>query len=118
METWAFNPVYANTGGAFVGTLLASTTVAATTASQSVALPGTNTGPARQIQIANQTAAWAYVNFGVAGAVAAATVATSYPVGPGAVVVVTVADEVTGAAVILAAGATSAAVTFTRGNGL
>jgi hypothetical protein len=70
------------------------------------------------MQIANQTAAWAYVNFGIAGAVTAATVAASYPVAPGGVVVLTIADEVTGATVILAAGATSASVTFTRGSGL
>jgi hypothetical protein len=68
-----------------------------------------------QIQISNQTASWAYVNFGVFGAVVAATV-NSYPVGPGAVVVVSVAGEVTGASVILATGTGS--VTFTRGEGL
>jgi threonine/homoserine/homoserine lactone efflux protein len=58
------------------------------------------------------------VNFGQLGAVVAATVAASYPVGPGAVVVVSVSAEVNAASVIIAAGATSGSVTFTRGNGI
>jgi hypothetical protein len=114
----AFAPLYTATGpnAGQAGTLIASVTLAATTASQAVVLPpGSSTN---QIQIANQTAAWAYMNFGIAGAVVAATVAASYPVAPGAVVVVGVAQEVTGATCILAAGATGASVTFTRGNGL
>lgn len=119
METWAFNPLYTNTGnqGAPVGTLMASVTLAATAAAQPVVLPGGNATVA-QIQIANQTAAWAYVNFGIAGSVTAATVAAGYPVAPGGVVVLTVATEVTGASCILAAGAAGGSVTFTRGNGL
>jgi hypothetical protein len=114
----AFAPLYTVTGpnAGQNGTLIPSVTLSATTASQAIALPsGTSTN---QVQIANQTAAWAYVNFGVQGSVVAATVAASYPVAPGAVVVVGIAQEVTGATCILAAGATSASVTFTRGNGL
>lgn len=117
-EIFAFNPLYTNTGlaGAQPGTLVASVTLAATTSSQAVVLPG-GSSSITQIQIANQTTVWAYVNFGIAGAVVAATVAASYPVAPGAVVVVSVATEVTGATCILA-GAGSGSVTFTRGNGL
>lgn len=117
METWAFNPLYSNTGnaGAPVGTLVASTTVAATNAATAGIIPGGNTSGA-QVQIANQSAAWAYVNFGIAGAVTAATVAASYPIAPGAVVVLTAAAEVTGVSVILSTGTGS--VTFTRGSGL
>lgn len=111
----AFAPLYTVTG-TNAGTLEASVTLAATTASQAIALPaGASTN---QIQIANQTAAWAYVNFGIFGSTPAATVAASYPIAPGGVVVVGVAQEVTGATCILAAGATSASVAFTRGNGL
>ena len=118
-EIFAFNPLYINTGlaGSPAGTLIASTTLAATTSAQAVILPGGNSS-CSQIQIANQTASWAYVNFGIAGSVTAATVAAGYPIAPGAVVVVSTATEVTGASCILAAGATSASVTFTRGNGL
>ena len=118
MQTWAFNPLYFHSGLAGTaphGSLFASVTVAATTSAAAGILPTTSTN---QVQIANQTAAWAYVNFGTSGNVVAATVAASYPVAPGAVVVVTVDDEVTGVSVILAAGATAGSVTFTCGNGL
>ncbi len=117
-QTWAFNPLYKRTaqgGVAPFGTLIASVTVAASTSATAGVLPNTSTN---QIQIANQTTAWAYVNFGLAGNVTAATAASSYPVAPGAVVVVTVDDEVNGCSVILAAGGTSGSVTFTAGNGL
>jgi hypothetical protein len=117
-QTWAFNPLYKRTqlgGVAPFGTLIASVTVAATTSAVAGVLPNTGTN---QVQIANTTAGWAYVNFGIAGNVTAATVAASYPVAPGAVVVVTVDDEVNGVSVILAAGATAGSVTFTCGNGL
>ena len=117
METWAFNPLYFNTGnaGTPAGTLLASITITlvASTA-QAVVLPGGNSS-VRQIQMANQTTTWCFVNFGIAGAVVAAAIATGYPVAPGAVVVVTVADEVTGASVITTG---TGAFTFTRGNGV
>src|SRR5277367_1929510 len=117
-QTWAFNPLYKKSalgGIAPFGTLIASVTVAATTAAAAGVLPNSSTN---QVQIANQTSAWAYVNFGVSGNVTAATVASSYPVAPGGVVVVTVDDEVNGVSVILAAGGTAGSVTFTCGNGL
>src|ERR1700749_1773506 len=118
METGAFAPLYLRTSATVAGGLLASTTVAATAASgPSTQFAGTS-GPNAfcQIQIANPSGSWAYVNLGVLGSVAAATVAASYPVGPGAVVVVSVDSEVNAATVILASG--SGNVVFTRGEGL
>lgn len=123
-EVRAFEPLYIPTGpsgGPGIstpqGTLSASVTLAATAASQPTAIfPGVMTNYKQQIQIANQGTTWAFVNFGIFGNIAAATVATSYPVAPGAVVVVTVDKEVTGATVILASGTGN--VTFTRGEGL
>lgn len=117
-QLWAFNPLYKKSalgGIAPFGTLVPSVTAAATTSSGAVVLPSPTT---EQIQIANQTSAWCYVNLGVAGNVAAATVATSYPVAPGAVVIISVDTEVSGATVILAAGGTAGSVTFTCGSGL
>jgi hypothetical protein len=104
-----------------------SVTLAATTSAQSITLPG-STGTAssptaaqpvfyKQIQIANQTASWIYVNIGP-GAVAAATVAAGYPVAPGAVVVVTINGLSYIASCICAAGSSGGSVTFTRGQGL
>ena len=121
METRAFAPLYAPGAGVIQGTLLPSTTVAASTsAAASTQFSGSNNNGMVQIQIANQTNGWAFVNFGnlQIAAVTAATVATGYPVAPGAVVVVSVAGDVNGASVILAAGATAGSVTFTRGEGL
>ena len=113
-DTTAFAPLYTVTG-TNAGTLVASVTLAATASSQPVQLPiGSSTN---QVQIANQTSSWAYVNFGIFGSTPAATVATSYPVAPGAVVIVGVAQEVTGATCILAAAGTGS-VTFTLGDGL
>ena len=119
METWAFNPLYVNTGlqGAQPGTLTPSVTIAASTSAAAGLLPGGGSGAA-QIEFTNQTGAWAYVNVGVAGAVVAATVAASYPIAPGGDKVITVASECTGWSVILAAGGTAGSVTATRGNGL
>jgi hypothetical protein len=123
-EVRAFEPLYAPSGpsgGTGVATpqatLLPSVTLAATASNQATAIfPGSVTNYKQQIQIANQGTTWAFVNFGVFGNIAAATVAGSYPVGPGAVVVVTVDKEVTGATVILASGTGN--ITFTRGEGL
>jgi hypothetical protein len=70
-----------------------------------------------QIQIANQTAGWAYVNIGPA-TLTTVTVAAGYPVAPGAVVVLTINGLATTASCILAAGTTSGSVIFTRGVGL
>lgn len=124
-EVRAFEPMYAPSGpsGGFgiatpQGTLSPSVTLAATAASAATAVfPGSTTNYKQQIQIANQSTFWAYVNFGVFGNIAAATVAGSYPVAPGSVVVVTVDKEVSGATVILAATGTGS-VTFSRGEGL
>lgn len=118
METRAFAPLYSpSSAGQGVGGLQASVTVSATTSAvASTVFPGTQVNGACQIQIANTTANWAYVNFGIVGVLAAATVASGYPVAPGAVVVVSVNSEVTGASVILGGG--SGNVIFTRGEGL
>jgi hypothetical protein len=122
METWAFKPLYGPSTGIVQGSLLSSTTVAASTsaAASTRFQGGPSGGSICQIQIANQTNGWAFVNFGNLdiGAVTAATVASGYPVAPGGVVVVSVGDDVNGASVILASGSTSGNVTFTRGVGL
>jgi hypothetical protein len=131
METRAFQPLYrpsastpatATTAAVTTpGTLNPSTTITASVAAATNTVPfaGMTNNQIVQIQIANKTSAWAHVNFGVLGAVVAATVAAGYPVAPGGVVVVTVANEVTAASVILdAAPSGSASVVFTRGEGL
>lgn len=119
-ELRPFAPCYKKTGpGATpAGTLLPSVTIAATDAAGNTGkFPGANDNNTNvQIQIANSSSVWAYVNFGIFGAVVAATVATGYPVAPGSVAVVTVDPEVTGASVILTTGG-SGNVIFTRGSG-
>lgn len=118
METRAFQPLYTKATASANGTLQASVTVAASGSNAfSTQFPGQLSGNGScQIQISNTTTSWAYVNFGIFGNVTAATVAASYPVGPGAVVIITVDGEVSGAAVILSTG--SGNVIFTRGEGL
>ena len=126
METRRFFPLYGPSAGTPQGTtpagsLLPSVSVTSTNASATASgvLSGTNNNSFCQIQIANTTTAWAYVNFGTQGAVTAATVASSFPVAPEAVVVVSVHSEVSGASVILgAAPGTNTAVIFTRGEGI
>lgn len=115
METRAFAPLYRKAQpGTANGTLIASVTVAASASAASGTLPfGSDSN---QIQIANTSNAWAYINFGQAGAVTAATVATGYPVPPSSVVVVSVDSEVGGVSVILASGTGN--VIFTCGEGL
>jgi ethanolamine transporter EutH len=111
--------MYTPGAGNAVGTLAASTTIAATVAAAPTTIfAGTMTNYQQQIRVANQTSAWAFMNFGVFGNITAATVAASLPVAPGAVEVFTVDKEVSGASVILAAGGTTGNVTFTRGEGL
>lgn len=117
-----FAPLYGPNTGASPGGLTASVTITGATTAASAALPGPAYNDFCQIQIANTTTAWAYVNFGIATtgslALAAATTAASYPVAPGSVVVVTVSSEVAAASVILgAAPGTLTAVIFTRGAG-
>lgn len=108
-----FYPEYSTSG---TGSLSSSTTVAASATHAASAQFATRNG--NQVQIANTTSQWAYVQFGVFGSVTASTVATGYPVAPGAVVVVTVQPEVTGADVILGGAPGSAtAVIFTMGTG-
>jgi hypothetical protein len=124
-EVRAFEPLYGPTGpsgGTGVntpqGTLLPSVTIAANAASQAVGpFPGAVTNYKQQIMVCNQGTLWAFVNFGVNGNVAAATVAGSLPVAPGICRVFTVDKEVTGATVILTAAGPSN-ITFTRGEGL
>ena len=115
METRAFAPLYTRSTSSTNGTLLPSVTVAASvTAASSTQIGGTTT----QIEVCNTTSAWAYLNFGVFGAVTAATVATGYPVAPGSDKVFSVDPEVSGASVILAAGGVAGNVIFTRGEGV
>lgn len=116
-----FAPLYVPSNTTVAGSLLASTTVAATAAAvASTVFSGQRSrNEANQVQIANTSAAWAYVNFGAirdSFVVTAATVATGYPVAPGAVVIVTVDPEVNAASVILATGTGN--VIFTRGTGI
>lgn len=120
-DTRAFRPLYTrgSQNPAVAGTLLPSTTIAATDAAASTPrFAGTDRNSSTAIQIANLSTSWAYVNFGVFGNVTPATVAASYPVAPGAVVVVSVDEEVSGASVILGTAAATGNVIFTRGEGL
>jgi len=106
---------------------ITSLTIAATgTASAIVQLPG-NTSNAvtavaaeplfyKQIQVANQASVWAYVNIGGVGC-ALATVAHSYPVAPGGVIIMTINGLHTYVSVILDV-AGSGNVIFTRGQGM
>jgi hypothetical protein len=123
-EQRSFFPLYqqsAQNPTTQVGQLLPSVTVASNeiTATASARISGTDKNNYCQIHIANTTTAWAYVSFGVFGAVVAATVATGYPVPPGMVRIVSVDEEVTGASVILGTTpGTSTGVIFTRGEGV
>jgi hypothetical protein len=117
METRRFAPLYTPASSATPGSLLPSVTVVgAITATASAVFTGMLNNQFVQIQIANQSTAWAFVNFGVFGSVTPATVAASFPVAPNASVIVSVSNEVTGASVILATGTGN--VTFTRGEGI
>ena len=117
-DTQAFAPLYRPSAPSFTGTLVTSVTLASTDAAQATGrFPGVNANDKCQIQIANLSTSWAYVNFGVFGNITAATVATSYPVAPGAMVIVSLHPEVTGASVILGTGSATGNVIFTRGAG-
>lgn len=118
-DTRSFFPLYAPSAGTGTGSLLPSTTVAGTTSAVASAqfAGSADRNSFTQIQIANTSAAWAYVNFGnKLGTLTAATVASHYPVAPGAVVVVSVNPEVSCASVILSTGTGN--VIFTRGEGI
>lgn len=119
METRAFAPLYTRSTASANGTLQASVTVTGSVAAANSTQLGFSTNGPCQIQIANTTTAWAYVNFGVLGAVTAATVATGFPIAPGVARTVSVDPEVTGVSVILgAAPGTNTAVIFSRGEGI
>lgn len=118
-DTQAFAPFYKVTvPTSQTGTLFPSVTVAATaTSAVSGTVPGAPNGAGVQLQIANtSTTSFAYVNFGIAGAVVDATVAASLPVPPLTAKPYTVDPEVNGVSVIMGAG--SANVIFTRGQGV
>jgi hypothetical protein len=118
-DTRSFFPLYGPASGTGTGSLYSSVTVAASATHAASAQLGVAGSGFYQMQIANTTTAWAYVQFGAFGSVASSTVATGYPVAPGAVVVVSVQPEVTGADVILgAAPGTATGVIFTRGEGI
>lgn len=114
-----FAPLYAPNAGNGAGSLTTSLTLnVLSTGAVSGSIPG-NPGTANQIQIANTTTAWAYINFSrTTGEIAAATVAAGYPVAPGGVVVVTVPSEVDAVSAILGAVSTGGTtVVITRGAG-
>lgn len=120
-ETAAFAPLY--TTANLVTSVSVSSTNSSATASAAFNFGGAGasggSGGTIQVQIANTTNAWAYVNFGIVGSLSAATVAASYPVAPGAVVVVSVAPYVSGASVILGSAPGAATnVIFTIGQGV
>lgn len=118
-----FAPLYGPNSGSGAGSFLASTTVTGSnSAAASGALPGNTTGNSdlNQIQIANTTTSWAYVNVGRnTTEIVAATVAASFPVAPGVSRTITVNSEVAAVSVILGtAPGTNTAVIFTRGVGI
>ena len=120
-NTAPFFPLYGPNAGAGAGGLTASVTITGSVIAASASLPG-NVGVyngMQQIQIANTTTSWAYVNFARnTTEIAAATTASSYPVAPGAVVIVSVDGEVGAASCILGTSpGTNTAVIFTRGTG-
>lgn len=119
LEVRPFAPLYSATipGGA-AGTLQPCAFMGTTdAAAPSPRFSGVDTNNFTQIQIANISTSWAWVNFGVFGAVVAAAVGVGYPVAPGAVVVVTVHPEVTGASAVLQTAAATGNMSFTRGAG-
>lgn len=118
-----FAPLYGPNAGPAAGLFLASVTITGSnSAAASGALPGSTTGNSdlNQIQIANTTTAWAYVNVGRnTTEIVAATVAASFPVAPGVCRTITVNSEVAAVSVILGtAPGTNTAVIFTRGTGV
>lgn len=120
-DTRAFRPLYtpSTQNPAVAGTLLPCAFMGTTDApSNSPRFPGTDRNSSTQIQIANISTSWAWVNFGVFGSVTPVGAGVGYPVAPGAVVVVTVNPEVTGASAVLQTAAATGNMAFTRGEGL
>lgn len=108
----AFAP-YPNTTG-----LLNSATLAATAAAQNLSIPvpaGGRVGT-QQVRIYNGAAVPAYINIGAVASIAAATVANSMPIAPGAVEVITINPNADTFSIILASGTGN--VTITLGEGL
>jgi len=116
----AFAPLYTPTvPGVSAGTLRASAFMGTSDAAQaSPRFPGSDPNNFTQIQIANISTSWAWVNFGVFGAVTPAQAGVGYPVAPGAVVVVSVHPEVSGASAVLQTAAATGNMAFTRGEGV
>lgn len=120
----AFAPLYQGTLAGVQAGLLASTTVTPnnSTATASTTFTGEQGRNDReQMRICNTTTSWAYVEFGniALGACRAATVASSLPVAPGAVEIISVSGGVNCCSVILGAATTGGTtVIFTRGEGL
>lgn len=112
-----FQPLYGPNSGPNAGNFVSSLTISASTTATSGALPGnTQQNDFCQLQIANTTTGWAYVNCGRdKNEISPATVAAGYPVAPGGVAVITVPSEVAAVSVIL--GSSSGTVIFTRGTG-
>jgi hypothetical protein len=94
---------------------VASTTASVVATAATSALP-TNTQNSPHLQIANQGSVWCFINVGSA-AVPAATVAASYPIAPGSVVVISVNPGATSVSTIATAAGPSP-LTFTRGEGM
>lgn len=120
-ELRSFEALYTATSQtpAVQGTNPNSVTVVAVNATNvfSTVLPGSSlNSQSRQIRVANKTNVWVHINFGIVGAMPAATL-NSQPFAPGSVEVVTVHPEVTGAAVFADGAPTPTSVIFTRGQG-
>lgn len=118
-DTRPFAPLYTPTvPDVTAGTLRSSAFMGTTdAAANSPKFQGGDPNNFTQIQIANISTSWAWVNFGVFGAVTPAAAGVGYPVAPGAVVVVSVHPEVSGASVILQTAAATGNMAFTRGAG-
>lgn len=117
-ELRAFAPLYKPTASGQQGNLVPCAFMGTTdAAANSPRLPGSENNNFTQIQIANISTSWAWVNFGVFGNVVAAAAGVGYPVAPNSVVVVSVHPEVTGASVILQTAAAVGNMAFTRGAG-
>jgi hypothetical protein len=120
-DTKPFQPLYGPNAGSAAGSFSASVTVTGAVTAASASLPGpASNSDLNQIQIANTTTAWAYVNVGRnTTEIVAATVAASLPVAPGVCRTITVNSEVAAVSVILGtAPGTNTAVIFTRGTGV
>lgn len=121
-DTKPFQPLYGPNAGSAAGSFSTSVTVTGSnSAAASAALPGpASNSDLNQIQIANTTTSWAYVNVARnTTEIIAATVAASFPVAPGVSRTITVNSEVAAVSVILGtAPGTNTAVIFTRGTGI